>query len=79
MVVFHDGFGEFFLAFDFGLVIEKQILDLFVTPKGGTTTKCLEPLVGYTSDAKRPTDIPPEEDVALEKEYPCPSSTLLTW
>lgn len=71
--------GSFFLAFDFGLVIEKQILDLFVTPQGGTTTKGLEPLVGYTSDAERPTDTPQEEDVALEKECLCPSSTPLTW
>lgn len=29
------------MAFDFGLVMEKQILDLFVMPKGGTKTRWL--------------------------------------
>lgn len=29
------------MAFDFGLVMEKQILELFVEPKGGTKMKWL--------------------------------------
>lgn len=35
-------FGGFFVS-DFRLVIEKQILDLFVTSKGGTETNVLSP------------------------------------